>query len=80
MHLASGACPVLPLVLFSIGFLIAAAVNLNAFTLARDRNPGLPGVSLDLFELRDVDVKIAAYVECWGSSAKSSGLGTGVCS
>lgn len=66
VHLASGVCPVLPLLLCSLGFMIAAAVNLNALVLARDRNPGMPEVTIDFVRLGACTDRLTSYIDCWG--------------
>lgn len=65
LHLSSGVCPILPLLLYSLGFLIASIVNLNALSMALTRNTGLPildGLYLDLRAWRH---KLREYTERW---------------
>jgi hypothetical protein len=65
LHLSSGACPILPLLLMSCGFLLAAAVNLNALGLAANRNPGLPVIFEDIANMNCWYGKLQDYTERW---------------
>ncbi len=64
-RLTSGACPILPLLLVSLGFLIAAVVNLNALSMAVSRNPGLPLVHWPYLDLASWQVRLTGYTELW---------------
>jgi len=78
VHLASGASPVLPLLLASAGLLTAAAVNLNALTLARDRDPQLPrlplGLGVDATTMNLCNKRLTDHIECWGFLPPPEGL------
>jgi hypothetical protein len=65
LHLSSGACPILPLLLLSCGFLLAAVVNLNALGLAVNRNPGLPAIFQNTVDMNCWQDKVTKYIECW---------------
>ena len=65
LHLTSGACPILPLLLISLGFLIAGVVNLNALSMAVTRNPALPLIHWPYLDLASWEVKLAGYTELW---------------
>ncbi len=65
LHLSSGACPILPLLLVSVGFLIAAVVNLNALTMAVARNPAVPLVHWPYLDLASWQSKLASFTERW---------------
>jgi hypothetical protein len=66
VHLASGVSPVVPLLLASLGFITAAVVNLNAFALARDRNPQTPDIGLEMLKLAPCKDQLVSFIECWG--------------
>jgi hypothetical protein len=74
LHLASGVSPVLPLLLASIGFIIAAIVNLNALALARDRDPQMPDIGMDVLKLGPCKEQLRSYIECWGILPNPQGL------
>lgn len=78
LHLSSGACPVLPLLLIGLGFLLAAVVNLNALGLAANRNPGLPLVFNDLVNMEYWQKKLNAYTERWYGLPGADGYLLGV--
>ena len=65
LHLSSGACPILPLLLVAFGFLIAAIVNLNALSMAVTRNPALPLIHWPYLDLASWQMKLAGYTELW---------------
>jgi len=65
LHLTSGACPILPLLLVSLGFMIAAVVNLNALSMAVTRNPGLPLIHWPYLDLASWQIRLAGYTELW---------------
>jgi hypothetical protein len=65
LHLTSGACPILPLLLVSLGFLIAAVVNLSALNMAVTRNPGLPLIHWPYLDLASWQSKLTGYTELW---------------
>jgi hypothetical protein len=65
LHLSSGACPVLPLLLMALGFLIAAIVNLSALNMGVTRNPGLPIVHWPYIDLATWRDKLTGYTELW---------------
>ena len=65
LHLSSGACPVLPLLLVSIGFLVAAVVNLNALSMAITRNPELPLIQWPYIDFESWRKKLTDYTELW---------------
>jgi hypothetical protein len=66
LHLTSGACPILPLLLVSLGFLIAAVVNLNALSMAVTRNPGLPALAhWPYLDLPSWQARLAGYTDLW---------------
>ena len=65
LHLSSGVCPTLPLLLISLGFLIAAVVNLNALSMAVTRNPALPLIHWPYLDLASWQVKLTGYTELW---------------
>ncbi|ADV82189.1 hypothetical protein [Terriglobus saanensis] len=78
VHLASGASPLLPLLLASAGLLTAAAVNLNALTLARDRDPQVPllppGLGVDAGTMDLCRKRLTDRIECWGFLPPPEGL------
>jgi len=65
LHLTSGACPILPLLLVSVGFLLAAVVNLNALTMAVARNPALPLIHWPYLDLASWQIRLTGYTELW---------------
>ncbi len=65
LHLTSGACPILPLLLVSLGFMIAAVVNLNALSMAITRNPGLPLIHWPYLDLASWQIKLTGFTELW---------------
>ena len=65
LHLSSGACPILPLLLFTLGFLIAGIVNLNALSMAVTRNPALPLIHWPYLDLASWQIKLTGYTELW---------------
>jgi hypothetical protein len=65
LHLTSGACPILPLLLVCLGFLIAAAVNLNALSMAITRNPALPLIRWPYLDLVPWQKRLTGYTELW---------------
>ncbi len=65
LHLTSGVCPTLPLMLVSLGFLIASFVNLNALSMAVARNPGLPLIHWPWLDLASWQVRLTGYTELW---------------
>ncbi|WP_158749137.1 hypothetical protein [Acidobacterium sp. S8] len=65
LRISSGVCPVLPLMLGSLSFLIAAAVNLNALSMAITRNPGLPMLRWPYLDLASWEEKLGGYTELW---------------
>jgi hypothetical protein len=83
VHLTSGASPALPLLLAAVGFLTAAAVNLNALALARDRDPKMPlfppGLRLGAVTLNVCRNRLTSLIECWGFLPPPAGLGLLVC-
>lgn len=74
VHLGSGVCPVLPLLFASCGFIIAAIVNLNALAVARDRNPQMPQVGLEILTLTPCKEKLTSFIEGWGSLPAPYGM------
>jgi hypothetical protein len=70
IHLSSGVCPILPLLLASLGFLTSAVVNLNGLTLARDRDPQMPELPRDVkvgpTAAYMCDRRISSAIEAWG--------------
>lgn len=73
LHLTSGACPVLPLLLISLGFLIAAIVNLNALSMAVTRNPALPLIHWPWIDLASWQIRLTGYTELWYGLPGSDG-------
>jgi hypothetical protein len=65
LHLSSGACPVLPLLLASLALLAVAAGNLNLLTLPVGRYPGLPGVKWEALDLDQWKLRLNSYAEDW---------------
>jgi hypothetical protein len=65
LHLSSGACPILPLLLASSALLAVAAGNLNLLTLPVGRYPGLPGVKWEALDLDQWRLRLNCYAEDW---------------
>ncbi|QNI31120.1 hypothetical protein H7849_18730 [Alloacidobacterium dinghuense] len=65
LHLSSGVCPILPLLLVSVGFLIAAVVNLNALSMAVTRNPALPLIHWPYLDLASWQIRLTGFTELW---------------
>ncbi|HEX3435351.1 MAG TPA: hypothetical protein VHT24_01180 [Pseudacidobacterium sp.] len=65
LHLSSGVCPILPLLLLSAGFLIAAVVNLNALSMAITRNPGVPDLQWSFLDMNAWQKKLKGFTELW---------------
>ncbi len=65
LRLSSGVCPILPLLLTSLGFLIAAIVNLNALSMAITRNPGLPLLQWPFLDMASWQARLSGYTELW---------------
>jgi len=79
VHLTSNVSPALPLLLASLGFITAAIVNLNALGLARDRNPHMPDVPMEILKLGPCKEQLASYIECWGPLPNLEGLTLPLC-
>jgi len=65
LHLSSGACPILPLLLVSLGFLLAGIVNLNALSMAVTRNPSVPLIHWPYLDLASWQSKLTGFTELW---------------
>ena len=65
LHLSSGVCPILPLILASAAMLAAAAANLNMLTLHLGRYPGLPSIKLNTLDIYPWRARLNRYVEFW---------------
>jgi hypothetical protein len=65
LHLSSGVCPILPLLLFALGFLVASVVNLNALSMALTRNTGVPKLDWFFLDLKAWQKKLGGYTELW---------------
>ncbi|HVW76621.1 MAG TPA: hypothetical protein VHB45_03340 [Alloacidobacterium sp.] len=73
LHLSSGVCPILPLLLTSFGFLLATVVNLNALSMAITRNPGLPVLHWPYLDMATWKEKLGRYTELWYGLPGSDG-------
>lgn len=73
LYLSSGVCPILPLLLTSLGFLIATVVNLNALSMAITRNPGLPVLHWPYLDMATWQEKLGGYTELWYGLPGSDG-------
>jgi hypothetical protein len=65
LHLNSGACPILPLLLASLALLAVATGNLNLLTLPVGRYPGLPGIKWEALDLDQWRQRLNGYAEDW---------------
>ena len=65
LHLNSGVCPILPLLLASLALLAVAAGNLNLLTLPVGRYPGLPAIKWEALDLDQWRQRLNGYAEDW---------------
>jgi hypothetical protein len=65
LHLSSGVCPILPLLLASAALLAIAAGNLNLLTLPVGRYPGVPKIEWEALDMDQWKIRLNRYVEDW---------------
>ena len=65
LHLSSGVCPVLPLLLASSALLAVAMGNLNLLTLPVGRYPGLPRIKWEALDLDQWKLRLNLYTQDW---------------
>ena len=65
LHLSSGVCPILPLLLASTALLAIAAGNLNMLTLPVGRYPGLPKIEWEALDMDNWKMRLNCNAEDW---------------
>jgi hypothetical protein len=73
LHLSSGVCPLLPLLLAFAALLSVAAGNLRLLTLPVGRYTGLPKIEWDALDMNGWRLRLNRYAEDWIGLPKPAG-------
>ena len=65
LHLNSGVCPVLPLLLVCTGLFVIALAHLNALTLCSTRDPGFPAMASKYLSVIKWSKSLRKYMDDW---------------